>query len=145
MAAWPASLPQGFLRGFKVRPVDNVLRTEMDVGLAKVRRRSTYTALEVEGEIVCTQSQVEALELFYLETTKSGTERFSIQAPHTDRIMDARFREPPQFGWIGGLIFQCSISLELTITSLSSSNAIWPEGDAWIWPDGSRAIWPRTS
>jgi hypothetical protein len=115
----------------------------MDVGLAKVRRRSSYTPLEAEGEIACTQAQVEALELFYRETTRNGTSRFSRTAPHTDAPMDARFSEPPTFSWIGGNMFQCSLKLELTVTGVGTANAVWMDGSAWIWPDGSRALWPR--
>jgi hypothetical protein len=142
MAAWPAILPQGFLRGFSVKPQDSVLRTQMDVGPDKLRRRVTYSGLDVTGEIICSQAQVEALELFYLETTRSGTTYFTMATPHTDRTYEARFSEPPEVVWRGGNVYQCAIKLEMYDTSSISDNAVWPDGDNMVWGDGDNWIWP---
>jgi hypothetical protein len=142
MAAWPAILPQGFLRGFVVQPKDSVLRTQMDVGPDKLRRRVSYYGLDVTGEIMCSQAQVEALELFYLETTKSGTRYFTMITPHTDRTYEARFMEPPETRWVGGNAYQVALKLEMFDTSSFIDNAVWPDGDNWIWPDGDNAVWP---
>jgi hypothetical protein len=141
MAAWPAILPQGFLRGFSVQPKDSVLRTQMDVGPNKLRRRVTYSGLDISGEIICSQSQVEALEIFYLETTRSGTQWFTMRTPHHDRDYEARFLEPPETVWRGGNVFQISIKLEMFDISSILDNAVWPDGDNMIWPDGDNWVW----
>lgn len=142
MAAWPAILPQGFLRGFTVKLRDSVLRTSMDVGPDKVRRRVTYTAADATGQIICTEAQVLALEHFYMSTTANGTVRFSMKAPHHGQPRDARFLEPPEVSWLGGNVFQCTLKLELFDTAVFADNAIWPSGDNWVWPDGQNAVWP---
>lgn len=145
MAAWPSILPQGFLRGFTVKVRNSVLRTQMDVGPDKVRRRVTYTAEDVTGQLMCTEAQAQALDLFYRETTRSGTERFTINAPHFGLPREARFLEPPEMSWVGGNLYQCKLSLELFDTARFQDNAIWPGGDNMIWPSGDNMMWPELS
>lgn len=142
MAAWPSILPQGFLRGFTVKLRDSVLRSSMDVGPDKVRRRVTYTAADATGQIICTEAQVLALEHFYLDTTSNGTVRFSMNSPHTGQPRECRFLEPPEVSWVGGNIFQATLKLELFDTATVLHNAIWPSGDNIIWPSGDNMLWP---
>lgn len=130
------------LRGFNVAPSVSVIRTEMDVGMAKMRRRSTVALTTTEGELLCSTAQVEALELFFLESTKGGTVRFQIPAPHTNKPQEARFMEPPQFQWIGGEWWRVRVRLELADTIAFADNAVWPDGDNMVWPDGDNWIWP---
>ncbi len=41
MATWPATLPAPALSSLRETPPDNLIRTQMDKGPAKVRRRTT--------------------------------------------------------------------------------------------------------
>ena len=89
------------------------------------------------------EAQAQALDLFYRETTVSGTVRFTINAPHFGTQRDARFLESPEFSWVGGNLYQCKLSLELFDTQTFLHNAIWPDGNNIVWPDGVNMIWPE--
>lgn len=41
MATWPASLPSPRIDGYSINPADQVIRTEMDAGNTRARRRTT--------------------------------------------------------------------------------------------------------
>lgn len=40
MSAWPSTLPSPLANGYAIKPVDLSIRTNMEVGAARVRRRS---------------------------------------------------------------------------------------------------------
>lgn len=40
MAAWPATLPRPLVTGYQLAPADPVIRSDMEVGAARARRRS---------------------------------------------------------------------------------------------------------
>jgi hypothetical protein len=40
MSSWPSSLPSPLANGYAIKPVDQSIRTNMEVGAARVRRRS---------------------------------------------------------------------------------------------------------
>jgi hypothetical protein len=40
MAQWPASLPPPTLEGYELSPLDQTIRTDMEVGAPRVRRRT---------------------------------------------------------------------------------------------------------
>ena len=88
---WPSTFPQApLLEGFKETPPDNLLRTEMDQGPAKARRRSTSAVRPITWPTVMTTSQVSAFEDFYTNTIKGGALRFNITHPRTNATVEAR-------------------------------------------------------
>lgn len=141
-AAWPATLPTGFLTGFTGRQRAAIVRSEMDVGLPKLRRRATYAWDELDGELFCTRAQVEALRLFYRETLAGGTQRFVLNSPIDLRTYEGRFREPPEVSFVGGNYFRARLSLDLFETGSLRVQAFWPDGTPITWPDGTEAFWP---
>jgi hypothetical protein len=40
MSAWPSTLPSPLANGYSIKPVDQSIRTNMEVGAARVRRRT---------------------------------------------------------------------------------------------------------
>lgn len=77
MAAWPASLPQDPLAPeYSERGGGNVVRTQMDVGPPKLRRRYTGEITEYAIGLYLTQAQVATLETFYTTTLVHGTTAF---------------------------------------------------------------------
>lgn len=142
MAAWPSILPQGLLRGLIWKPRDIVLRSQMDVGPDKTRLRSTFTITDVTGRLSLTEAQALALKNFYFDTTRHGTERFSLNSPLGNEPMEAKFLEPPESTWVGGNRWEATLKLELFDTATVLHNAIWPDGENMVWPDGNNALWP---
>lgn len=69
MADWPLSLPQLPLEaGLRYQAADNSIRSQMDAGAAKARRRFTSIHDEVDLRIIVTKEQADILESFYQVT-----------------------------------------------------------------------------
>ena len=95
---WPSAL-YGFIlkEGYQENPPENVLRTEMSVGPAKLRRRSTSAVRNFTVQLFLTTALVTTFETFYVTTSKSGSLAFSFRAPRTKTIADHRFASIPVY------------------------------------------------
>ena len=88
---WPSSLPQVMiLDGQKAKKKPNVIRTQMDAGPQKARKRYTVQTKEFTGSIIINELQREILEAFYDSTLGSGVLRFTMKDPQT--LLPAEFR-----------------------------------------------------
>jgi hypothetical protein len=135
---WPASLPQYLLtRSYKETAPDLVIRTKMDAGPAKVRRRFTSGVRQIEGLLVLAQDQVATLDNFFLNDCQGGAVSFlwtyQREVQDTDAPLDTdlatdtdtrmplswlpatvRFVKPPQYHDTGdGTHYEVSLSLEI--------------------------------
>lgn len=95
MANWPASLPNPSY-GLQRRPVKNTIRTNMDAGPAKVRRKSTKTTQNVRLQLELTDEQMTTLEDFVVITLKDVL-TFDWTDHVTGRTVKYRFVERPAF------------------------------------------------
>ncbi len=96
-AVWPASLPQKFLQqGYREGFADVLLRTRMDAGPDKVRRRFTAAPRPVRGTMAMTGAQVATLESFFDTTLQGGALPFDWTHPRTGAAVTCRFIEPPE-------------------------------------------------
>lgn len=87
---WPQSLPQVLiLDGLNAEKQNSVVRTEMDAGPAKQRRRYTISQKDFNGSIVVTESQRKILEDWY-DNVIGGVLRFVMKDPQT--LLPAEFR-----------------------------------------------------
>jgi len=86
---WPsAPFPQSPQKGFTESVGVNVLRSPMDVGPAKMRRRGARpNTLNVQ--FILTSSQAATLETF-VKTTLLGTKRFNFLHPRTSSSVEVR-------------------------------------------------------
>jgi hypothetical protein len=79
---WPETLPQNLLiDGYGESPPDLLLRSSMEAGPAKVRRRATAGIRPVKGKMVLTGSQVDIFDDFYNNVLLGGSLRFSWVKP----------------------------------------------------------------
>ena len=85
---WPAGLPQVVEKGFTESMGLNVLRTPMDAGPAKMRRRSLKPTV-MNVSFLLTTAQVSTLETFVF-TTLNGTARFGFPHPRKGTQVEAR-------------------------------------------------------
>lgn len=69
-ATWPASLPSPLIGSGEWKPWSNVIRTQMDAGTPKLRRRYTAVGADVTFSLVLNRTQVAALETFVATTLK---------------------------------------------------------------------------
>lgn len=111
---WPITLPQDLLiAGYGESPGDNQLRSNMDVGPAKVRRRSTAAPRKVKGGVILTREQLVTFREFYDDILLSGTLRFSWHDPtKPESAVEMRFTEVPSWTAESGQ-FNLSLSLEI--------------------------------
>ncbi|MFQ5776362.1 MAG: hypothetical protein ACE5GS_17725 [Kiloniellaceae bacterium] len=98
MVAWPASLPQDkLLAAVQETAPDLVVRTQMDAGPAKVRRRFTAGVRPFEMELDLTLSEVQTLDDFFVTTLAGGALAFDWQHPRTGATLSFRFVAPPSY------------------------------------------------
>lgn len=85
---WPPSLPQDVMRDFSENSGVLILRTPMDAGPSKMRRRGARPDQMTVG-FYMTTAQVETLDNFVKNTIK-GTARFYFPHPRTGAAVEAR-------------------------------------------------------
>ncbi|MEO5341100.1 MAG: hypothetical protein H7837_11400 [Magnetococcus sp. MYC-9] len=112
--SWPTSLPQYVLRdGYREELPNTTLRTPMEVGPAKVRRRTSAAPKQVECQMDLNAEQLDILEGFYQSTTAGGSLAFSWPHPRTRTTTLFRFTSPPVFHPVSGLLWNVTLKLEI--------------------------------
>lgn len=97
MATYPASLPTTFqVDGYRETDSDNTIRTSMDVGPDKIRRRTTANSRIVVGTMWLTQTQYTTFRAFFETDTSYGTDTFDFTDVH-GVLRTYRFYKPPQY------------------------------------------------
>jgi len=84
MPSWPGTLPQYFnIAGYSEEPADNAIRTPMETGDVKIRRRFTGQYDIISGTIDMSATQFEAFKLFWRDDLKDGSLAFDWVHPTT--------------------------------------------------------------
>lgn len=98
MAAWPSSLPSAPVPGgYGEEPIPTIIRTDMELGPAKVRRRFTGNEIVFTLRYALTETQKFALEYFYHYTCLQGTLSFTWTHPITAASLTVYFLSPPTY------------------------------------------------
>lgn len=113
MAIWPASLPAPALNTLQESPPDNSIRSNMDKGPAKIRRRTTANVRPLQFTMALDPDLVDVLDAFYDEDTYSGSIAFTFTHPRTGESVQARFTSPPQYSESEGVIYNATVQLEI--------------------------------
>lgn len=113
---WPPGLPQTPQKGYTEDSGVLILKTAMDAGPAKMRRRGKKpTTLSMS--FLMTTAQVATLETFTKDTIR-GTSRFGFTHPRTNTIVEARM-VPQDSGTLYNIAYVApgyyTISLQLEI------------------------------
>ena len=109
---WPEGLPATlFINGLSARRNSNVIRTQMDAGPKKARRRYTASTKIFAGKMLLNESQRFELERFYRTTLADGVLRFNFTDPQTLKSAEFRFTEDYSENSVDGM-FEISMSLE---------------------------------
>jgi len=103
---WHTDLPDYLLiEGYGETLPNNLIRSEMDTGPAKVRRRNTAGAYQVSGQQYLTAAQLSTLKTFYQSTLLDGSLRFAWTDPlDSETAVEMRFVEPPTWTKVEGYI-----------------------------------------
>jgi hypothetical protein len=111
--AWPISLQQILNQAnFGIEIGDTVLRTDMDVGPKKFRRRFTKGIDVFTASINLDMDEYTTFYTFFNTTLNGGTLPFTYNHPITQVPTDFRFRGPPKISPIGGRTFVVSFEWE---------------------------------
>lgn len=113
MPTWPATLPAPLLSSLSEAPPNNSIRSQMDKGPDKIRRRTTANVRPISFTLALTAAQLETLDDFYVTDTFSGSEAFDYTHPRTGQSVQAVFASPPQYSEREGVLYNAGVSLEI--------------------------------
>ena len=110
MAIWPETLPQKPKQdNYQENPPNLVIRTQMDAGPAKVRRRYTAGVRPFTWVQDFTEAQLAILDAFYLTNCALA---FTFPHPRAESNISARFIEPPSYRPGSGVYYMVEMKLE---------------------------------
>jgi hypothetical protein len=110
--AWPPELPKTLLiEGLSKQPQGSVIRTAMDAGPKKARRRYTARTINFSGRQVLSAAELAAFELFYRASLADGALRFNFTDPVTLESAEFRFTSDYTVTGADGL-FEVAMNLE---------------------------------
>ncbi|MDH6273570.1 hypothetical protein M2311_003660 [Rhizobium leguminosarum] len=111
--SWPAELPQAFLKdGYSEEDADNLLASNVSVGPAKVRRRTTSNVQPITGSMEMSEAQRQAFKSFVKNDIKDRSKAFNFPDPHGGSPLLVRMRQPASYTPIG-IIWRVQIGLEV--------------------------------
>jgi len=108
---WPASLPD-CPQSWQETEIDVLIRTEMDVGIEKTRRRYTGKRMAVQVSWTITANLYHVFIDFFETTLKQGIDTFDYDHPITKVATEYRFTEPPSISFLGDRAVQISCDWE---------------------------------
>ena len=110
---WPAGLQQKVnQQGFEKAIGSTKIRTEVDVGPAKVRRRYTRGVDNYRVTMNIDRSDIPDFEEFYDIDLNGGVLPFDFENPITGTTQEFRMVDDPRIVNIGGNAFQISMLWE---------------------------------
>lgn len=114
MTTWPASLPQKpQSQGFRETVPEVIVRTDMDAGPAKVRRRFTAAVRNLQMTMEMSNAQIATFDTFFNDTIKGGALNFDFPDPRTGTTVDVRIVNTPQYRNIGGEYWGVELEIEV--------------------------------
>lgn len=116
MSDWPASLPQIPFSGLKEVRQSGTLRSEMDTGAPKQRKRFTAAVRNVDVPMVFTQAQRQTFDTFFITTLGEGALPFTWTMDSVDEgtgtSISYRFTKPPAMSKIANE-WRLTLNLEI--------------------------------
>lgn len=117
--AWPAALPQTLeVQGYSEQPPDVTLRTQMDAGPPKLRRRYTAGIRPIKGKMLLSpRTLVVTLDDFYNDSLLGGSLSFDWAHPRTGQTAVCRFASRPTYTPLGPEAWMVELDLEILSVS----------------------------
>ena len=89
---WPGTLPTDILPdGFNQQAVSVAIRTKMEAGLDKIRKRYTSPIVNSSVSMVVTFAEYTTLETFFNTTLQGGVLSFNFTDPADETEFEYRF------------------------------------------------------
>lgn len=119
MAAWPTTLPRPLSSGYGLKPVDATVRTDMEGGAARARRRTFARNDKVSVAWLMTDAQLAVFRSWFdnASTGAAGGAAWfttSLALGSTGSVsVEARFTGPWQLSHLGRLKWSVTAELEV--------------------------------
>jgi hypothetical protein len=111
---WPLGLPQKVEGDQYTESLgSSVIRTEMDIGLAKVRRRYTKNIENFDMIFLIDSDQYLIFKTFFDVTVNGGATTFTFPHPVTTVPTEVRLLGEPAISHIGAGVFRLSLKVEV--------------------------------
>lgn len=113
---WPETLPLPTVQGYNVEPGETIIRTEMDAGLARHRRRFTDVPSKVSVRWIMRRDQYAIFEGWYRWHAREGASFFTITLLGGLGLLDQEARFTRQFSsrlLAGGTLWEVQSELEI--------------------------------
>lgn len=112
---WPDRLPLPTIDGYGIRPGEAILRTEMEAGPARQRRRYTQVPSRITVRWVLRREQFALFEAWYRWTAKEGGEWFEIDLKGGLGLLpqEARFTRQFEARIVAGILWEVRSELEI--------------------------------
>lgn len=113
LPVWDPALPQCLEYGYSEDLPETTIRTQMEYGPDKVRRRTTVGVGRIRGSVLLTREQAATLATFYDTSIAGGALPFEWVHPRTGATTRFRLVEPPGIAQISPRRWRASLSLEI--------------------------------
>lgn len=112
MPSWPSTLPQApDISGYTEQPQSQVIRTAMDAGPAKTRRRFTAASRNISVRYVLSAAQQAIFKAWWESDIAAGALPFDW--PHDGQTVSARIVGEYQLSPLSDQIWQLSLQIEV--------------------------------
>lgn len=114
MAEWPESLPQNVnVDGYQEQASEQSVRSNMDAGIAKVRRRFSAVPINIKCSVRIDLTQKATLDTFYNATLSGGSLRFDWKHPVSGDPAVCRLKSPPEYTPINRNRLNAKLDMEI--------------------------------
>ena len=116
VVVWPATLPLPTVQGYSVQPGEAIIRTEMEAGLARQRRRFTQVPTRVAVRWLMRRDQYAVFEAWYRWKAQEGANWFTITLLGGLGLLEQEARFTKQFTarlLAGGMLWEVVSELEI--------------------------------
>ena len=119
MATWPTTLPAPLASGYRIAPVDAALRTEMEVGASRTRRRTHARNDRVTLGWLFTDAQLAIFRAWFdndATGAAGGAAWFTVTlllGTGGTTAAEVRFNKPPEFVLVGYKKWNVSAEVEV--------------------------------
>lgn len=116
MATWPATLPKPSYSGYKLAPVEQTIRTEMEVGAPRARRISSARNDRITLVWEMSDSQMQIFRTWFSADAAGGAAWFSLELAIGEtgiEFVDARFASVYTADLLPGMRWQVAATLEI--------------------------------
>lgn len=134
-ATWPSALPLPLLEGYELKPKSGVVRTPMEAGPARQRRRFRRTPTMIPQSWLMTRSEFGLFELWFSDAIDGGAAWFDGPAANGTGLPTVQLqfvggadREPYTAKPVGGGLWRVTATLEVREMPVGKLLDYWPAG-----------------